>query len=100
MKSLLALAVLLIPAAGVAQSITNPQPTMNMPNYSTFSSSVEGRDQLPPPRESEAVRKEKLARALALREEALVLEARDGGRLSAGSQAYLRRKAQTILAYR
>lgn len=99
MKMLLAAALLLMPGLASAQSLSNPQPSMNMPNASTFSSAVWGRDPFPR-KESPAVRAEKLARAIALRDEALVLEARDGGRLSRESQAYLRRQARKILAYR
>jgi hypothetical protein len=99
MKLLLAASLLLAPAVAGAQSFTNDQPTMNMPNYSTLQSSTEGRDPLPR-YESPAVRQEKLARAIALRDEALVLEAKDGGKLSRESTAYLRRKARAILAYR
>ncbi len=46
------------------------------------------------------MKQEKLTRAIALRDEALVLEAKDGGKLSRESTAYLRRKARAILAYR
>jgi hypothetical protein len=103
MKLLLAAALLLAPAVAPvvanAQSYTNDQPTMNMPNYSTLQSSTEGRDPLPR-YESPAVKQEKLTRAIALRDEALVLEAKDGGKLSRQSTAYLRRKARAILAYR
>jgi hypothetical protein len=99
MKMLVALATLIVPAVAGAQSFPDMGPTMNMPNYSTFASSVAGNDPLPP-RESPAVKQEKLARAIALREEALVLEAQDGGKLSRKSQAYLRRKASEILSYR
>jgi hypothetical protein len=99
MKLLLAAALLLTPAVAGAQSYTNDQPTMNMPNYSTLQSSTEGRDPLPR-HESPAVKQEKLTRAIALRDEALVLEAKDGGKLSRESTAYLRRKARAILAYR
>jgi hypothetical protein len=99
MKLLLAVTLLLAPAVAGAQSYTNDQPTMNMPNYSTRQSSTEGRDPLPR-YESLAVKQEKLTRAIALRDEALVLEAKDGGKLSRESTAYLRRKARAILAYR
>lgn len=99
MKKLLVVASLLVPAVAGAQSFTNPQPTMNMPNYSTERSMVEGRDPFPRA-ESRAAAKVKLTRAIALRDEALVLEARDGGKLSRESVSYLRRKAQAILAYR
>ena len=99
MKMLLVVAALLIPAVAGAQSFTNPQPSMTMPNYSTERSMLEGRDPFPRA-ESPEVKKVKLARAIALRDEALVLEARDGGRLSRESLSYLRRKARAILAYR
>ncbi|KAB7646153.1 hypothetical protein [Polymorphobacter fuscus] len=99
MKIMIAAAALLVPGMAFAQSLSNPQPSMNMPNYSTERSSMEGRDPLPP-KETAAVRAEKLARAVALREEALVLEAQDGGRLSRKSTLYLQRKARLILAYR
>jgi hypothetical protein len=98
-KLLLAATLLLAPAVAGAQSYINDQPTMNMPNYSTLQSSTEGLDPLPR-HESPAVKQEKLARAIALRDEVLVLEAPDGGTLSRDSQAYLRRKARAILAYR
>ena len=99
MKPLLAATLLLIPAIAGAQSYTNDQPTMNMPKYSTLQNSTEGRDPLPR-HESPVVKQKKLTRAIALRDTALVLEAQDGGRLSRESQAYLRRKARAILAYR
>lgn len=99
MKVLLVVTALLMSVSAHAQSYTNPQPSMNEPNDSTFASSVMGRDPFPQ-RETPAVRSEKLARAIALRDEALVLEAHDGGTLSRQSQAYLRRKGRQILAYR
>lgn len=99
MKLLLTIAIMLIPGVADAQQYSNPQPSMNEPNYSTFASSVIGQDPFPPP-ETAAVRAEKLARAIALRDEAVVLQAQDGGTLSRKSLKYLRRKANAILAYR
>jgi hypothetical protein len=99
MKLLLTVAIMLIPAIADAQQYTNSQPSMNEPNSSTFASSVFGQDPFAPP-ETEAVRAEKLARAIALRDEAVVLQVQDGGKLSRKSLNYLRRKAYAILAYR
>lgn len=99
MKLLLTVALLLAPTIAAAQQFTNPQYSMNEPNGSTFASSVIGQDPFAPP-ETAAVRAEKLARAIALRDEAVVLQAQDGGKLSRKNLSYLRRKAYAILAYR
>lgn len=48
-------------------------------------------------RRTPTMRREQLARALALREEAAELMSRDGGKLSAASERYIRRKACYIL---
>lgn len=98
MKLLLTIALLLTPGIAAAQQYSNPQPSMNEPNYSTFASSVIGQDPFPTP-ETAAVRAEKLARAIALRDEAMVLQAQGGGKLSRKNLSYLRRKAYAILAY-
>ena len=71
---------------------------MNETNANTFRSALEANAPLGI-RQTEAERKARLARALALREEARVLQARDGGTLSKTSIAYLRRKARRILGY-
>ena len=59
MKVLLAVTALLMSGSAYAQLFTNPQPSMNMPNDSTFASSLIGRDPFPRS-ETLAVRREKL----------------------------------------
>lgn len=94
MKSIFVLAALLGPSLAGAQSLTNAQPTMNEPNYSTFQPNPFF---LSSTGDTPTTRRQKTARAIALREEAAALLSADGGTFTAGHQAYIRRKARTIL---
>jgi hypothetical protein len=97
MKYIIALTALLLPAAAAAQSpqLSSPEPTMNMPNYSTFASSATARQPLS---ETPTMKRQKLERAIALRAEAATLVEQDGGTLTAKHAAYIRRKARAILS--
>lgn len=99
MKLIVTLAAMLVPGIAQAQSaqLSNPEPTMNMPNYSTFESSATGRE---PVSDTPALQRQKVRQALALREEAAALSKADGGTLTRRHQAYLQRKAQAILTGR
>ena len=99
MKLLISIAAICIPSAASAQSaqISSPQPTMNMPNYSTFNSTMTGRIPLS---ETPTMKRQKLARAIALREEAAKLLEEGGGTLTPREETYLRRKARAILTGR
>lgn len=94
MKRIIVLAALLGPGIVGAQSLTNMQPTMNEPNYSTvqpnpfFYGSIG---------DTPTTRRQKATRALALREEAARLLSADGGTFTREHEAYIRRKAQAIL---
>lgn len=96
MKYIISLAAVLLPAVANAQSpqLSNPAPTMNMPNYSTFASSLSARQ---PISETPTMKRQKLERAIALRAEAATLLKQDGGTFSAKHAAYIRRKARAIL---
>lgn len=98
MKKFFAAAALLLSAPVSAQLLSTPQFSVNEPNGNTFRSALEANSPLGI-RPTEAERRARLDRAIALREEARVLQARDGGSLSKASIAYLRRKARRILGY-
>jgi len=69
---------------------------MNSPNYSTYQLSVAGMNGRGLS-ETPSMRKQKLERAVALRQEADTLLAQDGGKLTPEHEAYVRRKVCTIL---
>ncbi len=92
------LVALLLPEIADAQTSSVPMISMSMPNDLSFSRSIE----LFPDRgsqETPTMRRQKLARAIALREEAATLLRQDGGTLTARHQAYIRGKADAIRAY-
>jgi hypothetical protein len=97
MKYVIALAALILPTVANAQipQLSSPEPTMNMPNYSTFASSMSARQPLS---ETPTMKRQKLERAIALRAEAATLLEQDGGTLSPRHAAYIRRKARAILS--
>ena len=97
MKFIIPLAAIFLPAVADAQSpqLSSPEPTMNMPNYSTFASSMSGRQPLS---ETPTMKRMKLKRAIALRAEAATLLRQDGGTLSQKHAASIRRKARAILS--
>ena len=97
MKYIIPLAALILPTVASAQipQLSIPEPTMNMPNYSTFASSISARQ---PISETPTMKRQKLERAIALRDEAAALLEQDGGTLSAKHAAYIRRKARAILS--
>jgi hypothetical protein len=98
-KFIISLAAILVPGLASAQcaSVTNVEPTMTMPNYSTFSSSLVGREPLT---DTPSMERQRVRQAIALREEAAALLKQDGGTLTPEHQAYVRRKARAILAGR
>jgi hypothetical protein len=98
-KRIIFLAAVLLPGLAHAQaaSVPNVEPTMTMPNHTTFSPSLVGREPLT---DTPSVQRQKARRALALREEAAALLEADGGTLTPRHQAYLQRKARNILAGR
>jgi hypothetical protein len=68
-----------------------------MPNTTTFVPSLIGREPLS---DTPSVERQKVRRAIALREEAAALMKAGGGTLTAKQQADIRRKAYAILANR
>jgi hypothetical protein len=70
---------------------------MTMPNTTTFVPSLVGREPLS---DTPSMERQKVRRAIALREEAAALMQENGGTLTPAQQAYVRRKAQAILANR
>lgn len=106
MKTLLPTLALLVPGAAVAQTWAPPsfpgvqtQPSMNGPNYTTSRVASE-QHELSPRTDTPAMQRQKLKRAIALREEARRRQAADGGTLSPKSLRYLQRKADAILSGR
>lgn len=71
---------------------------MGGPNYSTFQSSIEGRN-VAPFSETPTMRAAKLARANALKAEAETLLRQDGGTFTPQHIAYIRGKACDILGH-
>jgi hypothetical protein len=98
-KLILSLAAILLPGLASAQSepVSNVEPTMTMPNDSTFAPSLVGREPLT---DTPSLQRQKVRQAIALREEAAALLKADGGTLTAEHQAYVRRKARAILTGR
>ncbi len=94
MKRLISLLALVIPGIACAQTFANPQPTMNMLNYTT--SPVESFIG-PAVSETPTMKRQKLARALALRAEAAHLLSEDGGTFTDEHRAYIVRKRWQIL---
>ncbi len=97
MKHWLPFLLLSIPGIANAQAIANPQPTMNEPNYSTDALSARS-DGHWPSRDTPTMTRQKLARALALRDEASRLLAEDGGTFTPRNRAYIERKRNRILS--
>jgi hypothetical protein len=93
MKRVIPLLLLSVPGIASAQSLANPQPTMNMPNYTT--SPVE--TFAVASGETPTMKRQKLVQALALREEAARLLAADGGTFTPEHRAYIERKVRRIL---
>ncbi|MES3153759.1 hypothetical protein [Sphingomonas faeni] len=78
----------------------SPTPTLSpsqlpSPEAGTRSADYLSRSSL----ETPTMRRQKRERAIALREEALQLQAQDGGTLSKNHQLYIQRKSAEILAY-
>jgi hypothetical protein len=97
MKYWLPLLLISTPAIANAQTIANPQPTMNEPNYSTDAVSARSHGHWGS-RDTPTMKRQKLARALALRDEAAQLLAKDGGTFSDRNRAYIERKRDRILS--
>lgn len=99
MKLLISIAAICLSGAASAQSgrLSIPQTAMTMPNNSTFNLMMAGRI---PISETPTMKRQKLARAIALREEAAKLVQEGGGTLTPRQETYLRRKAQAILTGR
>jgi hypothetical protein len=91
------LAALAIPALANAQATPDITLSMNAPgNYSTFVVLPNVPDIW---RESPKLRQQKLDAALALKAEAAALREADGGTFTRQHEAYIRRKARTILSW-
>lgn len=94
MKLVISLLVLAVPGIASAQMLTSPQPTMNEPNYTT--SPVES-FALSAASETPTMKRQKLARAWALRAEAAQLLADDGGTFTLEHRVYVESKRRAIL---
>lgn len=93
MKLTISLLVLTVPGIAIGQTVSNPQPTMNMPNYTTSpveTLAVAAGD-------TPTMKRQKLARAWALRAEATQLLADDGGTFTAQHRAHIERKKWKII---
>ena len=95
MKTIIMLALICLPclAGATPPRLSNPQPSMTMPNYTTTVRPV----YLGSSADTPTMRRQKLMRALALREEAASLLREDGGTLTPEHEEYVRRKARAIL---
>jgi hypothetical protein len=98
MKAAFAFCLALAPATALAQS---PSPltvgSMNFPPSSAYNLTAETSRPFGVA-DTPTMRQEKLERALALREETTRLLNDDGGKLTRKHEAYVRRRAQDILA--
>ncbi|MET3825115.1 hypothetical protein ABIC16_000808 [Sphingomonas sp. PvP055] len=93
MKIFIGLAAVLTAVSASAQTTVSGT-GMNSPNYSSYVPGLTNRGGIV---ETPTMQAEKLKRAIALRTEVSALVKSDGGKLSPGHEAYVRRKACQIL---
>lgn len=95
MKRIIAVFTMVVSVAVSAQTVTNPNPTMNEPNYSMHSTTLQSYAGSRV-KDTPTMERQKLARAVALRNEANKLRIADGGTLSPANQRYIQHKADAI----
>ncbi len=93
MKAALAFACILLPAAASAQGLSSPPP---WPVTDGFRVSAEAFGSNPTG-DTPTMRRQKLERAIALRQEVDAMLQTNGGELTDAQQAYVRRRARAIL---
>jgi hypothetical protein len=82
------------PVVAPAQQASPPAPSVNMLNYNTYDTALASAR--PTLVDTPTMTRQKLARAIALRDEATQLRLADGGTLSAANRRYIQRKANAI----